>query len=130
VVASSVPSPSGAGETMPVQDGHDDALPMLQLVRRSRGAAVCLTLGVAIVSFVLSLAALRDLAKMSAWPEMLSWGVPLMIDGTLVLATVGIVPLVSVGGNALHAWLITEQLPHRMRTGSAGLACVVGNARY
>lgn len=118
----------------------------LNLVRQSRMLAVWLTAGIAVVSFVLSFAALRDLAAMSAWPGSLSVGFPVIIDGTIVLATIGIVALapyreqlrnrafvwlvlataasVSVGCNALHAWLITEHLPGWMRAGSAGLACV------
>lgn len=118
----------------------------LNLVRQSRILAVWLTAGIAVVSFVLSFAALRDLAAMSAWPGSLSVGFPVIVDGTIVLATIGIVALapyreqawnrafvwsvlataalVSVGCNALHAWLITEHLPGWMRAGSAGLACV------
>jgi hypothetical protein len=127
-----------------IQD--DDALRTLHLVRRSRRAAVWLTVGIAAVSFVLSFTSLRDLAAVSAWPGWPSWLWPLIIDGTIVLATLGIVALapyrdqfwnrvflwvvlsaaalVSVGGNALHAWLATGQLIVWMRWGSAGLACV------
>ena len=124
----------------------DDELRTLQLVKGSRTAAVWLTAGIATVSFVLSFTSLRNLAAMSAWPGWPSWLWPLIIDGTIVLATLGIVSLapyrhqfqnraflwvvlcaaalVSVGGNGVHAWLSTGQLLAWMRWGSAGLACV------
>jgi uncharacterized protein DUF2637 len=127
-------------------DADDDAVRLLHLVHRSRRLAVWLTVGIAAVSFVLSFTSLRELAAMSAWPGWQSWLWPLVIDGTIVLATLGIVALapyrnqfwnrlflwavlaaaalVSVGGNALHAWLATEHLAPWMRAGSAGLACV------
>lgn len=126
--------------------GAGDELRALNLVRTSRRLAVWLTIGIATVSFVLSFASLRDLAAMSAWPGWLSWLWPLIIDGTIVLATLGIVALapyrdqlrnraffwavltaaalVSVGGNALHAWLATDHLVAWLRWGSAALACV------
>ena len=74
--------------------------------------------------------------RCSRWP---SWLWPLIIDGTIILATLGIVALapyrdqlrnrgffwvvlgiaalVSVGGNLLHAWLATDQLASWMRAG-------------
>jgi hypothetical protein len=127
-------------------DDPDDDVRTLLLVRRSRRAAVWLTVAIATVSFVLSFTSLRQLAATSAWPGWPSWLWPLIIDGTIVLATLGIVALspyrdqfwnrmflwavlsaaalVSVGGNSLHAWLDTPQLAPLMRIGSAGLACV------
>jgi Protein of unknown function (DUF2637) len=127
-------------------DEASDDLRTLHLVRRSRRVAVCLTVGIAAVSFVLSFTSLRDLAALSAWPGWPSWLWPLIIDGTIILATLGIVALapyrdqlrnrvflwvvlttaalVSVGGNGLHAWLATDHLVVWMRWGSAGLACV------
>jgi hypothetical protein len=124
----------------------DDAMRTLRLVRRSRTAAVWLTVGIATVSFVLSFNSLRSLAAMTAWPGWPAWLSPLLLDGLIILATLGIVALapygeqfwnrvflwvvlgvaalVSVGGNGLHAWLSTGQLVSWMRWGSAGLACV------
>jgi hypothetical protein len=124
----------------------DDEMRTLHLVRQSRRGAVWLTVGIATVSFVLSFTSLRELAAMSAWPGWSSWLWPLIIDGTIILATLGIVSfapyrnqfwnqvflwlvlgtaaLVSVGGNSFHAWLSTGHLPGWMRMGSAGLACV------
>ncbi len=127
-------------------DQTDDEIRTLHLVRRSRRAAGGLTIGIATVSFVLSFTSLRELAAMAAWPGWPSWLWPLIIDGTIVLATLGIVSLapyrdqfwnrvflwgvlssaalVSVGGNGLHAWLSTGHMVLWMRWGSAGLACV------
>jgi hypothetical protein len=124
----------------------ENEMRMLRLVRRSRTAAVWLTVGIATVSFVLSFNSLRSLAAMTAWPGWPSWLSPLLLDGLIILATLGIVALapyreqfwnrvflwvvlgvaalVSVGGNGLHAWLSTGQLVSWMRWGSAGLACV------
>lgn len=124
-------------------DQSDDELRTLHLVRRSRRAAGWLTIGIATVSFVLSFTSLRELAAMAAWPGWPSWLWPLIIDGTIVLATLGIVSLapyldqfwnrvflwgvlssaalVSVGGNALHAWLSTGHMVLWMRWGRRGL---------
>lgn len=136
------------GSQSPRTDGEvvDDEWRTLRLVRRSRTAAVWLTVGIATVSFVLSFNSLRSLAAMTAWPGWPSWLSPLLLDGLIVLATLGIVSLapyreqfrnrvflwsvlgvaalVSVGGNGLHAWLSTDHLVSWMRWGSAGLACV------
>jgi len=135
-----------SAEAVDAADESDDNSRTLALVRRSRRWAVWLTAAIATVSFVLSFNSLRDLAAMSAWPGWPSWMWPLIIDGTIILATLGIVALapyreqiwnrvyfwvvllaaaaVSVGGNALHAWLATSDLVPWMRYGSAGLACV------
>jgi hypothetical protein len=134
------PAPSSRG------GGVEDEWRTLRLVRRSRTAAVWLTVGIATVSFVLSFTSLRNLAAMSAWPGWPSWLWPLILDGLIILATSGIVALapyrdqfwnrvflwavlgvaalVSVGGNGLHAWLSTAQVVSWMRWGSAGLACI------
>jgi hypothetical protein len=74
--------------------------------------------------------------RCSRWP---SWLWPLIIDGTIIPATLGIVALapyrdqlrnrgffwvvlgiaalVGVGGNSLHAWLATDQLASWTRAG-------------
>ena len=140
--------PNGSAPPRPSWDGADEEMRTLHLVRRSRRAAVWLTVGIATVSFVLSFTSLRELAAMSAWPGWPSWLWPLIIDGTIILATLRIVALapyraelwkrvflwlvlsaaalVSVGDNSFHAWLSTSHLPPWMRMGSAGLACVTG----
>lgn len=75
-----------------VSEGADE-LRTLRLVRRSRTAAVWLTVGIAAVSFVLSFNSLRSLAAMTAWPGWPSWLSPLLLDGLIILATLGIVSL-------------------------------------
>ncbi|MGA5462034.1 DUF2637 domain-containing protein [Mycobacterium sp. NPDC050041] len=91
----------------------------------TRSAAVLITAGIGIASFVLSFAALRDLAARAGIPAQLAWLWPLIVDGTILQATMAVVVLagipdqarsrryfwavltcaaaVSVGANALHA---------------------------
>jgi uncharacterized membrane protein YidH (DUF202 family) len=93
----------------------------------TRAAAVLITVGIGVASFVLSFAALRDLAARAGIPERLAWLWPLIVDGTILQATMAVVALsghrghdrdrryfwivlsasaaVSVGANALHAVL-------------------------
>jgi hypothetical protein len=94
-------------------------------VRVTRIAAVLITVIIAIASFVLSFSSLWNLAARSAWPTQLAWLWPVIVDGTIVLATMAIVTLagyrdqrgsrryfwavlctaavVSVTGNVVHA---------------------------
>lgn len=94
-------------------------------LRRARGAAVLITAGIGAASFVLSFAALRDLAARAGIPDQLAWLWPLIVDGAILQATMAVVVLasypdqrgsrrffwivltcsaaVSVGANALHA---------------------------
>jgi uncharacterized membrane protein YidH (DUF202 family) len=91
----------------------------------TRAAAVLITVCIGVASFVLSFAALRDLAARAGIPERLAWLWPLIVDGTILQATMAVVALaghrdqdrsrryfwivlsssaaVSVGANALHA---------------------------
>jgi hypothetical protein len=91
----------------------------------TRSAAVVITASIGVASFVLSFAALRDLAARAGIPEQLAWLWPLIVDGTILQATMAVVVLagyqdqahsrryfwtvltcaaaVSVGANALHA---------------------------
>lgn len=84
-----------------------------------------ITVGIGVASFVLSFAALADLAARSGIPERLAWLWPLIVDGTILQATMAVVALsgrpnqarsrryfwivltssagVSIGANALHA---------------------------
>jgi Protein of unknown function (DUF2637) len=93
----------------------------------SRVCAVLITVGIGAASFVLSFAALRDLAARAGISERLAWLWPLIVDGTILQATMAVVVLaghrdqgrsrryfwivlsssaaVSVGANALHAVL-------------------------
>lgn len=94
-------------------------------LRRARAAAVLITAGIGAASFVLSFAALRDLAARAGIPGQLAWLWPLIVDGAILQATMAVVVLagypgqrrsrvffwtvltcsaaVSVGANALHA---------------------------
>jgi hypothetical protein len=98
---------------------------MTQALRRARTAAVIITAGIGTASFVLSFAALRDLAARAGIPDQLAWLWPLIVDGAILQATMAVVVLagysdqrgsrrffwavltcsaaVSVGANALHA---------------------------
>jgi hypothetical protein len=91
----------------------------------TRVAAVGITVGIGAASFVLSFAALRDLAARAGIPGQLAWLWPMIVDGTILQATMAVVALaghrdqersrryfwivlsssaaVSVGANALHA---------------------------
>ncbi len=103
------------------------------LVRASRAVAVTITAGIAVSSFVLSFAALSDLARRTgSWADWLPYLWPGIVDGAIVLATMGILTtaaypdqrknrqffwsmlalgsLVSIGGNALHAILPASRL--------------------
>jgi hypothetical protein len=129
----------------------DQAEQQLRLVRRARRCTVAITMLIATASFVLSFASLADLAASTAFPGKiwllhLAWLWPVIVDGLIILATVGIVTLspypdqrvnrnyywavlvaaalVSVLGNGWHAWLVTADLPTWMRYGSVAVACV------
>lgn len=59
----------------------------------ARGLAFVLTFLVGLFSFILSFAALRDLAVRAHIPSDLAWMWPAVIDGTILLATLGVVAL-------------------------------------
>lgn len=117
-----------AGWLGPAPGGRADGTTVPPLVRASRAVAVAIAVGMAISSFILSFAALSDLARRtSSWGGWLPYLWPGIVDGAIVLATMGILTfsaypdqrkakqffwavlgvgtLVSVGGNALHAIL-------------------------
>jgi hypothetical protein len=124
------PLPDGlAGWSQP-EPNHSAAIAanVPPLVRASRAVAVAITAGIAISSFILSFAALGDLARRTgSWAGWLPYLWPGIVDGAIVLATMGILAtaaypdqresrqffwamlsigaLVSIGGNALHAIL-------------------------
>lgn len=115
------------------------------LVRASRAVAVAITVAIAVSSFILSFAALSDLARRTgSWTGWLPFLWPGIVDGAIVLATMGILAtaaypdqrknrqffwamlavgaLVSIGGNALHAILpATAPLPTAL---AFAVACV------
>lgn len=67
-------------------------------VRATRVVAVLMTVVIAVASFVLSFSSLWSLAARSAWPARLAWLWPVIVDGTIVLATMAIVALAGYGG--------------------------------
>lgn len=93
----------------------------------ARWVAVITTTGIGVSGFVLSFAALWDLASRAGLPAKLAWLWPVIVDGTIVQATVSIAALaadptavrsrrffwvvlagaaaLSISGNALHAWV-------------------------
>jgi hypothetical protein len=115
-------SPSVA--TIPTSSPRDDSGEQA-VMRVTRAAAVLITVVIGAASFVLSFSSLWDLAARSAWPARLAWLWPVIVDGTIILATMAIVALasyrhhrgnrrffwavlcaaavVSVSGNAVHA---------------------------
>jgi hypothetical protein len=115
---------SPSARSVSVASTHNDVREQAA-VRVTRAAAVLITVVIAVASFVLSFSSLWDLAARSAWPDRLAWLWPVIVDGTIVLATMAIVTLagnrdqrgnrryfwvvlcaaavVSVSGNAVHA---------------------------
>jgi hypothetical protein len=115
------------------------------LVRTSRAVAVAITAAIGVSSFILSFAVLSDPARRTgSWTGWLPYLWPGVVDGAIVLATMGIVvtaaypdqrknrqffwvmlavgALVSIGGNALHAILpATAPLPAAL---AFSVACV------
>ncbi|MFG3618062.1 DUF2637 domain-containing protein [Nocardia sp. NPDC047654] len=94
-------------------------------------AAVLIIVGVGVAAFVLSYETLRDLAELAGIHEDDSWLFPVIVDGTIIQATVSVMVLsnrpverrwfswvlglgavVSVAGNSLHAFTDGQQLPN------------------
>lgn len=98
--------------------------PVPALVRNARRAAVLITGGIALVSFVLSFTGLRDLAARSGIPHSLAWLWPLVVDGTILQATVAIIALAAYAEHARARrffWLTLT---------TAALASVGGNIAH
>ncbi|MEV6656889.1 DUF2637 domain-containing protein [Nocardia fluminea] len=90
-------------------------------VRWARWSAVLIVLVIGLAAFVLSFAALRDLAIRAHTPKELAWLFPVIVDGTIIQATIAVLALadsdertfftrvlvagatVSIGGNIAHA---------------------------
>ncbi|MGW6728126.1 DUF2637 domain-containing protein [Nocardia sp. NPDC055029] len=90
-------------------------------IRWARWSAVLIVLAIGAAAFVLSFAALRDLAVMAHTPNHLAWLFPVIVDGTIIQATIAVLALadsdertfftrvliagatVSIGGNIAHA---------------------------
>ena len=67
-------------------------------LRWSFAVAVGITTVIAAASFVLSFATLWDLATMAGLPRQLSWLWPVIVDGTILQATISVIALASHGG--------------------------------
>lgn len=100
---------------------------MNKVLRATLVSAVVITTVIGIASFVLSFAALWDLATMAGVPRELSWLWPVIVDGTILQATISVIALaqfddqrsgrrffwavlviaalVSIGANAMHAFI-------------------------
>ena len=75
----------------------------------TRSAALLITMGIALASFVLSFTALTDLAVRAGIPEHLAWLWPLIVDGTIVQATMAVVSLAGLDGqerNRRYFWIV------------------------
>ncbi|MEU7764534.1 DUF2637 domain-containing protein [Nocardia sp. NPDC049190] len=99
-------------------------------MRWARAAAVLIIVGVGVAAFVLSYETLRDLAELARIEKRISWLFPVIVDGTIIQATVSVMVLsnrpkerlwfswvlgvgavVSVAGNSLHAFTDGHPLP-------------------
>ncbi|PKV77310.1 DUF2637 domain-containing protein [Nocardia fluminea] len=93
-------------------------------MRWARWSAVLVLIGIGAAAFVLSFAALQDLAIMGGTPPGLAWLFPVIVDGTIIQATMAVIALppksaehkwfswilvggaaVSVSSNSVHAYL-------------------------
>ncbi len=137
-VASTMPiAPLTAASTIPVADddlvlaGDEEVLAApgsAKMLRATRFAAVGITAIIGIASFILSFASLTDLAIRAGYNRSLAPLWPIIVDGTILSATIAVLALgaygqqqrsnrrffwwvlalaalVSVGANALHATL-------------------------
>ncbi|WP_280409135.1 DUF2637 domain-containing protein [Nocardia brasiliensis] len=98
-------------------------------MRWARWSAVVIITVIGVAAFVLSFAALRDLAILANTPKRWAWLFPVIVDGTIIQATVGALVLaksrerrwflwvlavgavVSVAGNSVHAVAAGRILP-------------------
>ncbi|MFD3463995.1 DUF2637 domain-containing protein [Nocardia fluminea] len=93
-------------------------------MRWARWSAVLVLIGIGAAAFVLSFAALQDLAIMGGTRRGLAWLFPVIVDGTIIQATMAVIALppksaehkwfswilvggaaVSVSSNSVHAYL-------------------------
>ncbi|WP_459549235.1 DUF2637 domain-containing protein [Nocardia sp. X0981] len=99
-------------------------------MRFARWSAALIILGVGAAAFRLSFSTLEDLARLARMPAEDAWLFPLIVDGTILLATFGLLvcarhkserrfflgvlvvgALVSVAGNSVHAVAAGQPLP-------------------
>lgn len=79
------------------------------VLRFTRASAVVITAAIGVGSFVLSFAALRDLATRAGWPLHLAWLWPLIVDGAILMATMAVVALAPYddqGKSRRFFWLV------------------------
>lgn len=69
------------------------------------GLAV-LVAGISLVAFYMSFAVLRDLAVRSALPEPVAWGLPVIIDGSIVAAILVILAWRLCGKRVVWPWVV------------------------
>jgi hypothetical protein len=84
-------------------------MPVVKSLTLTRIAAVVITVGIGIASFVLSFTALADLAVRAGIPERLAWLWPLIVDGTILQATMAVVALAGLEGqerNRRYFWIV------------------------
>jgi hypothetical protein len=96
-------------------------------MRLARWSAALIILGVGAAAFQLSFTTLKHLAKLAGMPAEDAWLFPLVVDGTILLATFGVLAcgnhkqerrfflgvlvvssLVSIAGNAVHAVVASD----------------------
>ncbi|WP_051132787.1 DUF2637 domain-containing protein [Nocardia paucivorans] len=111
------------------------------LMRGAAMAAVVIIVGVGVAAFVLSYETLRDLAELAGIAREHSWLFPVIVDGTILQATVSVMVLsghtkerrwfswvlgvgavVSVAGNSLHAFTDGAPLPNWVAAVIAAIA--------
>ncbi|MEV0357372.1 DUF2637 domain-containing protein [Nocardia sp. NPDC050697] len=98
-------------------------------MRAARWVAVLVIVTIGVAAFALSFAALKELAIMARTPAELAWLWPVIVDGTIIQATISMLvlasgperrwflgvlvcgALVSVVGNSVHAAMAGEHLP-------------------
>ncbi|RBO97080.1 DUF2637 domain-containing protein [Nocardia puris] len=109
-------------------------------MRWARWSAVVIIVAVGVAAFRLSFATLEDLARLAHIPAGDAWLFPVIVDGTILLATAGVLvcpdrrerrffvsvlvvgALVSVAGNSLHAVAAGRDLPGWAAALVAGIA--------
>jgi hypothetical protein len=75
----------------------------------TRAAALSITVGIGVGSFVLSFTALADLAARAGIPERLAWLWPCIVDGTILQATMAVVALAGLEDqrhNRRYFWIV------------------------
>lgn len=109
--------------------------------------AIILAIGITAGAFILSFSVLTDLARQAGIPTDLAWLFPLIVDGAILGATIGAVTLnkisgtsqgkafflwllvavvlISVAGNAYHAWSAAETAATALAPLPAALIAVI-----